>query len=349
MAASSRRARKPMPKQWDPEKLKLTSRSLLKLRLRGFGVGIRIEIPFFVLVGRERRPRALAIAGVHGDEYEGVAALQDMTQEINPRELRGTLTIVPVANPQAFSAGTRRNPVDLGDLNRSFPGNPNGTMSERLAHLLFHEFVLGSDCILSLHCWSKEATVVPYVEYIDENTRVGRRSFSAAAALGLKFLHPYKWHPGLLVAAATRIGIPAIEPEVGGMGTVTAPGQRIYRSIVYRFLGHLKMLSTKETELEPVERHPKIIDHIDLVANYAGLFRNTVSAGQDARQGDLLGTIRDLSGKVLERIHAPRSGAVGILRTFASVQPGDRLVQFFWEKRKAPFEARASQGTSESR
>ena len=136
-------------------KLKLRSRTLLTLQLRGFPGGL--AIPFHVFVGRASKPRLLLIAGVHGDEYESVAALHDIASEINPNDLSGTLIIVPVANPQAFYAGMRRNPVDLGDLNRSFPGNPEGTTSERVADLLFQNLVLGSDGVLSMHCWGKEA------------------------------------------------------------------------------------------------------------------------------------------------------------------------------------------------
>src|ERR1017187_1331142 len=111
-------------KQWDPKKLKLTSRNKLRIELSGYAGANRLEIPFFALVGRSREPNFSIIAGIHGDEYEGVAVLLDLAREIDPRRLRGTLTLVPAANPQAFHAGSRRNPVDLGDLNRSFPGKP---------------------------------------------------------------------------------------------------------------------------------------------------------------------------------------------------------------------------------
>ncbi|MCI0625046.1 MAG: succinylglutamate desuccinylase/aspartoacylase family protein [Acidobacteria bacterium] len=70
-------------------------------------MSLRVEIPFFVLVGKKRESRTLIIAGIHGDEYEGVAVLQDLARKINPENLEGTLTLLPVANPQAFFAGTR--------------------------------------------------------------------------------------------------------------------------------------------------------------------------------------------------------------------------------------------------
>jgi len=320
------------PRQLDANKLTLCSRNLLQVGLPGYTGNIRIEVPFHVLVGKEPEPRALLIAGVHGDEYEGVAVLQDLAKEIDPAELRGTLTIVPVANPQAFYARARRHPVDLADLNRSFPGNPNGTISERLADLLFRELVLGNDYVLSMHCWGHDATVIPYIEHQEDQSPAGKKAAAAALALGLEFIHPYQWPEGLLALAAIRNGIAAIEPEVGGLGTLTAAGRRAYQTIAYRFLSHLQMVKAPEAALDPPHPHPKIVDHSDCFASYAGLLRRYVNAGDKVVENHLLGTICDLAGRTLEEIRAPRAGTVASTRVFSSVQPGERIVQVFWEK-----------------
>jgi uncharacterized protein len=316
--------------QWDPMKLRLVSHQILKLGLPGFNGSARMDIPFHVVIGKARKPRVLLIAGVHGDEYESVAILQDVAREIDPHHLRGTVVIVPVANPQAFYAGTRRNPVDLGDLNRAFPGNPLGTMTERVADLLFQNLVLGSEAVLSMHCWSKESAVVPYVEYPAAQTSVGKRSVALARAVGVEFMHPYTWDPGLLVAAAVARGIPAVEPEVGGMGLITPSGQQSYRGIVYRFLHFLKMLDIGTERIDPPHPDPQAISHSDCRASHAGLFRSRVNCGDAVVRGILLGTVHDLAGNCLEEVRSPRAGIVGILRKFASIQPGELLTQLFW-------------------
>jgi predicted deacylase len=232
-----------------------------------------------------------------------------------------------VANPQAFHAGTRRNPVDLGDLNRAFPGNPTGGATERLADLLFQEFALGSDAILSLHGWSKEAAVVPYGEYPDEQSEPGRRSRAAAHALNFEFLHPYKWPAGVLGEAALKLGIPTVETEVGGMGMVTEEGQATYRDVVFRFMAHFGMRDYHGAK----SRAAKIVNHTDIFANYAGLLRSRIRAGDRVTTGQLLATLHGLGGECLEEVRAPRAGVVAILRTLGSVHPGERLVQLFWE------------------
>jgi predicted deacylase len=255
-----------------------------------------------------------------------------VAKEIDPRRLQGTLILVPVANPMAFYAGARRTPADLGDLNRSFPGAPDGTMSERLANFLFTEFVLGNDFVLSMHCFGHTTTTVPYVEYPDEPTALGRKAFAAAMALGLEYAHPYTWHPGLLGSQAMRSGIPAIEPEVGGIGTITSGGQQAYRQIVYALLTHLKMLPADPAHQAESEHTSMIVDHTDVLANFAGLFRTDIRLGQRVEKNELLGFVHDLAGAPLQELRAPKAGIVAIQRTFASVQPGDRLFQLFWEK-----------------
>jgi N2-acetyl-L-2,4-diaminobutanoate deacetylase len=316
-----------MPTQWNPSALPLQSRTDLRIEFAAYHTGVRIEIPVMAIIGRSREPRLLLTAGVHGDEYEGVAALMDLAQELKPSEIDGTLTIVPVANPQAFNAGTRRNPVDFGDLNRSFPGDPAGPVSSRLAHLLFEELVLGNDCLLSLHGWSREATVIPYGEYPKEQTEAGRKSREAALATGLEYFHPYDWPKGVLGEAALPHGIAAVETEVGGMGTVTGTGQATTKNLIYGFLRYWRVLPQEQA---PASRKaPKIVDHIDLFADHSGLFRAVVEASQTVERGFLLGRIHAFDGHLLSELRAPDSGVVAILRTFASVAPGDRLVQIF--------------------
>src|ERR1035438_9013043 len=73
-------------------------------------LGFDVKIPFTVLRGASEKPSVVILAGVHGDEYEGVAALHRMAEELDPARLNGTVTIAPVVNPQAFAAGLRRNP-----------------------------------------------------------------------------------------------------------------------------------------------------------------------------------------------------------------------------------------------
>jgi predicted deacylase len=315
---------KAMSSQWHLEELAKSGRYSLHLKTMD---GLN-TIPFTVLTGAERTPVALIIAGVHGDEYEGPAAIHTLIEELDPGKIRGSIIFVPVANPVAFAATTRRHPVDHGDLNRSFPGSPHGGPADQLAHLLIGEFALVSNCIFSLHGWSKEASVVPYAEYGEGDTPAISASREAARSLGFPYLHPYHWPAGVLGNTALTHGIPIVEAEIGGMGTITSAGQTLYRSAILRFLAHFQVLQFP-TEPQP---EPMIVDHSDLVASHAGLFRSSVELADTVVAGQDIGTVHALDGSLLETLRSPRSGVVAILRRLASVQPGDRLAQLFYQR-----------------
>jgi predicted deacylase len=111
---------------------------------------------------------------------------------------------------------------------------------------------------------------------------------------------------------------------------VTQEGCRTYRNIVYRLLVHLDMIDSKDSVADPPCLNPKIIDHRACLANFAGLFRSYVRVGDAVKKGDLLWRVQGLNGESLEEFHAPHGGIVGMLRTLASVQPGDLLSRLFW-------------------
>jgi predicted deacylase len=286
-----------------------------------------VKIPYTVIQGVSAKPSVVILAGVHGDEYEGVAALYRLVEQLNPARLNGTVTIAPVVNPQAFAAGLRRNPVDNADLNRTFPGDANGPVSSRLARLILDKLIAGQDAMLSLHGWSKEALVLPYGEYPLHDSAAGRHSKACAYHLGFEYLHPYEWPDGVLGNSALAMGIAAVETEIGGQGTITRAGQALSRQIILRFLDYWKILTW---EGAPLEVAPSEVDHADCFAESPGLFESELSIGDDVAAGAHLGSIRGLDGSVLQTIAAPVAGKVAILRTFASAQPGDRLVQLFF-------------------
>ena len=80
-------------------------------------------------------PTALLTEGNHGDEYEGPIALFDLAQKIDSQKIRGRVILVPSMNYPAFQAGKRTSPIESGNINRSFPGNPEGDITEN--HGLF--------------------------------------------------------------------------------------------------------------------------------------------------------------------------------------------------------------------
>jgi len=287
--------------------------------------GSWLTIPVEVAMGDRPRPRLVAIAGIHGDEPEGMLALQDYWKTVDPDKLRGSVILVPVANPPAFAAHQRRSPLDGLDLNRIFPGEAEGTPSERLAHRLLHEIIAGSDLVFTLHSWYATGIVAPYVEFPSGDDHVAKRSFEAARAAGFRRIREGHWPEGVLGRATCAMGIPLIGAEIGGHGMSTAENRAADMEHLTRLLQHLGILPGSP----PPNPTPELYARGQLYAPAGGMLRLHVSAGESVEAGALLATITNLHGEPVAEMRAPYAGLVAGVRSFVSVNPGDHVFALF--------------------
>jgi predicted deacylase len=297
--------------------------------------GTAVNVPLVVLSGRaegprvDLHPRVVLVAGVHGDEVEGQYALQDLAQELDPGELYGTVVLVLCANPLAAcprhgGPGTRCAPEDGVDLNRVYPGDPQGSVSQRLAAALF-ELARGADSVVTLHGWSTPGEVLAYVEYPRGSDETALASRAMARASGLERLRALDWPRGLLPAAAVRCGIPAIEFEVGGRGASRAENRALYRKVILNVLRHRGVLPG-DPQPAPIIRE---ICAYPLHTPVAGMVRRCVELGQNVQAGQKVASVVDLDGEVLAVLAAPVAGEVGAVRHLARVQDGVAVVTVF--------------------
>lgn len=286
--------------------------------------GTTVSLPVLVAVGQAQRPRLVCVAGIHGNEPEGITALLELWGELDVETLQGTVVFVPVANPPAFRAGERRNPHDGLDMNRIFPGSATGTVTERLAHCLYHEVVAGADFVLTLHGWGRGGMVTPYVEY-PRHGEVAPASRAAAVAFGLEWIEAFAWPPGLLAAVCARNGIPAIEPEIGGLECTTPERRALYKRGVRNLMHHLGLLPGAPTLDQPA----RDVTRAEVTAPVGGIVHRHGELGEAVRAGALIATISDLLGQPLAEIHAPMTGFIAAQRLAAAVNPGEQIAVIF--------------------
>ena len=312
------------------ERIKVEALPLRSLHTFDFGVvrladGSWLTVPVHIAVGNRRRPRLVALAGIHGDEPEGMLALLDFWNICDPARLEGMVILVPVANPPAFAAHQRRSPLDGLDLNRVFPGKSDGTPSEQLAHRLLRDVIAGADLVFTLHSWYATGMVVPYVEFMDGDDPVSKRSFEAAKAAGFTRLRKGEWPEGVLGRATHALGIPLIGAEIGGHGMSTPENRAQYVEHLNRLLQHLGILRG----VPPPNTAPEIYARGQLFAPAGGMLRLEVAAGDHVQAGTLLATITDLHGEPVAEMRAPHAGLVAAVRHYVSVNPGDHVFAFF--------------------
>jgi predicted deacylase len=271
------------------------------------------------------------VAGVHGDEFEGVRALGELGQEVDASELRGTLIIVPVVNMPAYQAGQRVSPLDGLNLARTTPGRPDGSPTERLGYALFHYIVEGSDLVVDMHSAGTKLVMLPVAGFCDLPTDAGHASWAAACAMGLDWVWETPQWPGILTYEAVKRGIPACGAEIGGMGRCLDEDVALYKRTLYNLLGYMGMLPI---EIGPLNRVQALAGEW-LLSPASGFFTPRVALGQTVRQGDILATIRDVYGALSAEIAAAEPGIVVSVRTFASINVGEWTV-CVCQKREAP-------------
>ncbi len=308
--------------------LDLMTRRQFRIDLGRAGEGDPLLLRIITCTGRTRRPCLGLIAGVHGDEYDGIVALHEIGRETSPDDLDGTLLIIPVANPAALAAGQRRTPQDDRDLNRTFPGDPTGTMTERLADLLARHVLHQTDLVFSLHSGGATGSLAPRVEFLNVPGPIGQSSYEAAWASGFPNLVGLPKLPGLLLSAMADVGVPLIEGEVGGCATVRPENVTYYKDRVVAVARHVG-IDRRHPTIQGRPGIRRVWQRVHLVAGANGVFLREVEMEQAVRQGDRLGRIIDIEGEVVGDVLAPAHGVIGGYREHASVRAGDSVCTFW--------------------
>jgi predicted deacylase len=190
-------------------------------------------------------PSVLLMAGNHGDEFEGQVALAKLAHALRPEQVTGRIIILPTANAPAARAGRRNSPVDGLNLNRSFPGDANGSPTAMIAHYIETVLLPQCDAVIDVHSGGGSLRYVPST-HIRRSPDAAR--FARASALMEAFNAPYSWvfegarETRALNAAAERCGIVALGTELGGGATVTPQALRVAERGLHRALAHLGVL-----------------------------------------------------------------------------------------------------------
>ena len=288
------------------------------------------RIPISVIRGRRDGPVLALIAGTHGYEYPPILALQRVRGAIDPEQLSGTLILVHIANLPSFLGRTiYYSPIDGENLNRVYPGDPEGTVSHRIADVLYRQIIEPADYVVDMHGGDGNEALRPYLYMtVTGNPDLDQRSRGLGLAFGLDTIvvqgewsdepedHIYtEW-------AALGRGKPAITTETGSMGSTDETLVSLAERGVWNLLRHLDMI-----EGEP-ESTPAVVwlEEGQVVRSpVAAMFQPAVQPGYLVEQGGLLGTLVDFFGDPLQPITAPFAGVVNYVIGTPPVDEGEPL------------------------
>jgi predicted deacylase len=273
-----------------------------------------LDVPVIEVTGGAPGPRLSVISGVHGCEYASIAGVRRWADGLagHPeRLLRGSVTVVPVVNVPAFWARTPFVvPEDGKNLNRCFPGSPDGTLAERLAFAVFDQVIKGSDAVIDVHAGDLVEALEPFVMFDAGPAEDIARDM--AAAYGIRYVVRQAPGPGQTVAgsssaAAAAAGVPAITAEAGGCGLVTEEAVATHVRGLDGVLRCLEMSADGPAPPAPVYLNSFIWPRTP----FAGWWEPTVQAGETVAAGQVLGAVSTLDGgTVLETFTAPADGVI---------------------------------------
>jgi predicted deacylase len=283
-----------------------------------------LEVPVVELAGAQDGPLLTVIAGVHGCEYVPMAAVREWTRDLEQREISGRIRVVPVLNVTAFRARSPFVvPEDGKNLNRCFPGDPAGTLAQRLAYAAFTELITGSDAYIDAHCGDMVEALEPFALYEAGPAEAAARDLALAYGLGYVIRQeagPDRAVSGTSSGAAAQAGIAAITAEAGGCGLVERHAVDAHLRGLNAVLAQLGMTAPADTA--PAGRpEPTLLGRfLWLRCGRAGWWAPTVAAGDRVAEGQVLGTVSSLDGSVeQEAITAPADGVIIFLTSSPAV------------------------------
>ncbi len=243
-------------------------------------------------------PTVLFTGGNHGDEYEGPIALRKLANELKAEDIQGQVIIVPYLNYPAVLAGTRLSPVDGLNMNRSFPGNPEGSMTQEIADFVFRELVMRSDVVLDFHSGGNSmifepCTVLHQLEDTEQlkKTLLTAKNFGAPISLVLRELDS----KGMLDTAVENTGKIFLSTELGGGGFVSPRTLKIAENGIRNLLRHFEILPPNE-ESVPETRFMQTPDFGGyLIAQQEGLNETLLELGDSVSEGQVIGRIHSLT------------------------------------------------------
>lgn len=297
------------------------------LRIGELPNGQPVLMPVMAVVGETDGPTVFFNGAMHGDEILGSDVLRRVMRDLTPDKVAGTVIAVPVANPMGQATRTRRNIMEMypgpHDMNRVFPGHIDGILTERIAAVLDSRFSAIADYVFDLHCASVGGAWQPYATVPPASYCTSPEAFENVQKLARSFATPLilsdYWVAGSLVEPVVKRGGAASLVEFGVANVIDKENQE------FGIRGVQNVLRT----FGVIEGDPLDIEQLDL----GTLHRLRTSRGgymtlhapitSDVTAGQLIATVENLAGDVLEEVYSPVAGRVCRTNTMGVVGSGD--------------------------
>jgi len=244
-------------------------------------------------------PTLLLTGGNHGDEYEGPVALMKLARALEPDQVAGRVIILPALNLPALTAGKRLSPIDGKNMNRSFPGRPDGTITPVIADYVYRELVARADAVADLHSGGHSMKFLPAImmHYLDD-AELERRTLEAMIAFGapVALMIEELDTEGMLDSAVEAQGKVFLGTELGGGAVLSPETVRIAEAGVGNLLRHFRIVEGAPLPPEAEGRAPtRLMETPDsgyfAISTSEGIYEPFVEVGEEVAAGAALGQV----------------------------------------------------------
>lgn len=300
-------------------------RRLAAIPVTTLTTGHSSRILVHVIKGRHDGPRVAVVIGTHGGETFVSELFRVFLSNLVAGEVSGTLMVVPTANLTAVGADSTTTPSDSMNLNRAFPGRPNGSHTEMIAHAISTSILPHADWVFDYHCPSFKVRANRYTYTVDASTDYGKSIHELAIASGAPVLYLGARVPGSLMEHCKSLQIPTFVPEVGGSPVLDASYMAIGLKELTNALRYLKVLPGEVERSGP----QMLFTHSEHIRpRHGGLFVSEFSLDDlhaSVEGQPILGRVYDPSTfELLEEVRSPYERYVLMsVRVLSFVQPGD--------------------------
>jgi predicted deacylase len=287
--------------------------------------GDHVTMPGFRVTGRQPGPATVIVAGLHGDEYEGMEAVRRLIGAVDTDSLAGTVVAFPQCNPLALTARSRTTPASRGGRNlaREFPGDAAGDPTRRIAAAIWEmvtEACTADGLVIDLHSGGQHFAYASLAGVRDVAGPAGARARLAARAMMLDNLWLMDATPGTLTTEASQAGLPAVGCEVTGRGGML---ERDVQKYVDGLLNVLRLLEQLHDDRAPTLRPDGFRSAVTVTSGVGGFCTTLPALHARVARSDLLADVVSPLGERLATVVSPVSGTVWAARACPHLDEGD--------------------------
>ncbi|KPM33289.1 Succinate dehydrogenase subunit [Croceitalea dokdonensis DOKDO 023] len=289
-------------------------------------------LPVSIFKGKVDGPVFTIISGVHGLEYAPIIAVQQIMQEVDLDLLYGTIIFIPIASRGSFYTRTPyKNGEDGVNLNGAFPGNKDGSITQKTAYLITKNIIPVSDVFLDIHGGDAPEDLLPFICYYNNKNRPEQTQLAKELSdvSGFEYVVSYPYtitdeEPAKYVfKQAVQDGKTGLSIEAGKLGIVQEEAVALIKKGVFNMLGKMKMYRKVSDSNHTITR---LNDQVYIKSKTKGIFYSSLKAGDSVQKEQVVGYTTDEFGAVLEEYKASKTGLILYMLATPTINKGETLM-----------------------